>query len=172
LHEEHTEVIRMVKILEAMRPLVSHGEELPASDWEDIVGFLRVFVDRCHHGKEERVLFPAALQVADQETRALIEQLLVEHNESRRLVAALASASGVEHAVEPESSAERQFDAAKIEEAIDLYAALLRPHVASEEKYLFPAANRLLAPEGWQGLREANDRIEEVIGADATRLSS
>jgi hemerythrin-like domain-containing protein len=155
----------MIKILEAMRPLVSHGEELPIEDWEDIVGFLRVFIDRCHHGKEERVLFPAVLQVAGQETRALIEQLLVEHNEGRRLVAALASAVGVEHAVETRPPAERQFDAARADEAIDLYVVLMRPHVASEEKHLFPVANGLFAPEVAERLQEEYDRIEEeVIG--------
>jgi hemerythrin-like domain-containing protein len=165
LHGEHAEVLRMVRILEALRPLIAKGEALPLEDWTDILGFLRVFVDRCHHGKEEEVLFPAMLPVADQETRALIQQLLDEHEQGRRLVASLASATGVEHVAAAGSPEEREFDTDGAAEAIDRYVALLRPHVVNEERHLFPAADEILAPEVQMKVQEDFDRIEEeVIG--------
>ena len=165
LHSEHAEVLRMVRILEALRPLISQGEALPSEDWTDILGFLRVFVERCHHGKEEKVLFPAMLPVAGQETRALIEHLLDEHEQGRALVASLASATGVEHVPAAGSPREREFDAGSAAEAIDLYAALLRPHIVNEERHLFPAADEILAPEVQIKVQEDFDRIEEeVIG--------
>jgi hemerythrin-like domain-containing protein len=156
----------MLKILESLRPRLARGEVLSGEDWTDIVAFLRVFVDRCHHGKEERVLFPAVMQVADAEARDLIEQLLVEHVDGRRLVAILAAAAGTEPVLPGEGQAESSFDAAAADEAIAGYISLIRPHIVHEEKQLFPVADRVLAPEIQQTMQGEYDLIEqEAIGA-------
>jgi hemerythrin-like domain-containing protein len=155
----------MLKILEALRPLIAHGEELPLGDWNDILGFLSVFIDRCHHGKEGEVLFPAMLQVADHQTRALIAKSLADHDEGRRLVATLASAVGADDVTAKEPQQGRSFDATSADKTIDRYVALLRPHVASEETHLFPVADRDLVPEVWMKAQDEYDRIEdEAIG--------
>jgi hemerythrin-like domain-containing protein len=158
----------MLKILEALRPRIAGGDIPPAEDWTDIVTFLRVFVDRCHHGKEERILFPAVIQVADDETRTLIEQFLIEHVEGRRLVTALAAAAGTDPSLPGDQRSERRFDTALADEAIAGYVSLIRPHVVHEENSVFPAADRLLAPELQETLEGEYRVIEgEVTGAGA-----
>jgi len=168
LRDEHVHVLRMLKVLEWMRPLLAAGDYPPSEDWSDIVNFLRVFVDRCHHGKEERLLFSALRQVADDQTRTLIEELIVDHVEGRRLVAALAYAAGIEPALPGSPGRERELDPAAADQAIVDYVALIRPHVVAEEERLFPLADRSLAPEIQQTLEEEYRLIEqEVIGTGA-----
>jgi hemerythrin-like domain-containing protein len=166
LRREHVHVLRMLKILEAVRARLAEGELPPAEAWSDIVTFLRVFVDRCHHGKEERVLFPVLMRAGDSATKELIEELLVEHVEGRQLVAALASAAGTEPTLSGEPEEARAFDAAAADAAIAGYVALIRPHVIAEEKRLFPAADTSLAGELQETMQGEYDRIEsEVTGA-------
>jgi hemerythrin-like domain-containing protein len=169
LRAEHILVLRVIKILEALRPRITRGDVPPAEDWDDIVTFLRVFVDRCHHGKEERVLFPALMQAADDSTRALIQELLVEHVEGRRLVAALATAAGTEPVLPGDPKGERTFDPAAAEAAIAAYVSLIRPHIVHEEKRLFPSADRILAPEIQVTLQEEYDLIERETVGDGRR---
>ena len=54
LRDEHEGVLAMLEIIEAMLA----KPELSTSEFEQVVDFLKVFVDRCHHGKEEEILFP------------------------------------------------------------------------------------------------------------------
>jgi hemerythrin-like domain-containing protein len=166
LRQEHVHVLRMIKILETLRPRIAQGDVPPPEDWADIVAFLRVFVDRCHHGKEERVLFPALMQAADDDTRALVEELLVEHVEGRRLVATLALAARTEPVLPGDPQGERRFDPGLADEAIGGYVSLIRPHVVHEERLLFPIADRILAPELQETLQQEYDVIQqEVTGA-------
>ena len=51
-----------MKMLAVLQTICGKMEKQEAGLEEDIRGvieFLRIFVDRCHHGKEEDVLFPA-----------------------------------------------------------------------------------------------------------------
>jgi hemerythrin-like domain-containing protein len=153
LHNEHVAVSKMIKILEGMRAHLREANDPPAGDWADVLEFLRVFVDRCHHGKEEQWLFPALREVADVETRGLVERLLSDHKVGRTHVAALAEA------------VERRVDCPRAVEAIEGYVAMLRPHIIAEETALFPEADRILAKEIQQALERGYERIErDVIG--------
>jgi hemerythrin-like domain-containing protein len=153
----------MLKILEAIRPNLATGKIPPAEDWIDIVRFLRVFIDRCHHGKEERVLFPAVVQAADEETLQLVEQLLIEHVEGRRLLTALATAAGTDPVLPGDPQGQRPFDAPLVDRAIAGYVGLMRPHVVQEERQLYPAADRILAPELQETLRGEYALIEQEV---------
>jgi hemerythrin-like domain-containing protein len=165
LRREHVHVLRMLKILEAVQVRMAEGEAPPAEVWSDIVSFLRVFVDRCHHGKEERALFPAVMLIADGEAKVRVEELLVEHVEGRRLVAALAAAAGTEPVLPGDPRPERPFDLSGADAAISGYVSLIRPHVIHEEKAVFPLADATLAPEFQETLQGEYDRIEaEVTG--------
>ena len=59
LRAEHEGILRMLAVLEAMAGKLGGPEAPPPAQWEAVLEFLRVFADKCHHGKEEDVLFPA-----------------------------------------------------------------------------------------------------------------
>ena len=58
LKNEHEAVKLMMKILDAACGNLKAGNKPQVADFEDMIDFLKVFVDRCHHGKEEQILFP------------------------------------------------------------------------------------------------------------------
>ena len=59
LKAEHKGILRMLRILDAVCERLDRGQEVDPKDLDDIVEFIRVFADKCHHGKEEDLLFPA-----------------------------------------------------------------------------------------------------------------
>jgi hemerythrin-like domain-containing protein len=152
LQTEHNAVLYVVQQLEHAAEAAASGQPVPKDVFADIEEFFRVFVDRCHHGKEETVLFPRLT------TAGLPQQLEAEHAEGRRLAQAYAAASEAYRPGDPASGAAVQRAAAD-------YAAMLRAHIAKENAELLPVVDRELAAED-AALAEAFERIEtERIGA-------
>ena len=60
LRHEHDAILEALPVLERMAERAAQGQ-LPAEDAGEFLDFLRAFVDQCHHGKEEALLFPALI---------------------------------------------------------------------------------------------------------------
>ncbi|MFZ5586295.1 MAG: hemerythrin domain-containing protein [Thermodesulfobacteriota bacterium] len=148
LRAEHQGVLAVLKIMEAMAKRLEAGLGVESGHWEQALDFLKVFVDKCHHGKEEDFLFPALEAAGVPRQGGPIAALLAEHQEGRRLVKAMAGAQGPERA-----------------KAIRAYVNLLRDHIAKEDGVLFPLADERLAPARQGELAQAYERLEnERIG--------
>jgi len=158
LKNEHEGVLLMLRILgELSRQLASAGR-LQTEDLESIIEFLRIFVDRCHHGKEEELLFPALVQVGIPQDGP-ITVMLSEHETGRRYVRLMTDAFE-RYRLKDASAA-----AAIIQNAED-YIALLADHIDKENNILFAMADERLAPETQEELLEGFERIEKArIGA-------
>ena len=63
LKDEHEGVKIMLNILEQVCQELEAVGILNKEHFDGILEFLRVFVDKCHHGKEEDLLFPALIAV-------------------------------------------------------------------------------------------------------------
>ena len=59
---EHRVIEQVLDCLETMARGVESGNALDAGQARDAIDFFRNYADRCHHGKEEDLLFPALLQ--------------------------------------------------------------------------------------------------------------
>jgi hemerythrin-like domain-containing protein len=59
LRAEHDGILVMLKILERVSGQLTSPSTVELKHLDQILEFLKVFVDRCHHGKEEDILFPA-----------------------------------------------------------------------------------------------------------------
>jgi AcrR family transcriptional regulator len=58
LMHEHEAVLAALEVLEGAGQALASGRQEAARDLGALLDFFRSFVDHCHHGKEERVLFP------------------------------------------------------------------------------------------------------------------
>ena len=56
---EHQDIELMLEILKTVSTRLLDGGAVPPEHLEGILEFLTVFVDKCHHGKEEKYLFRA-----------------------------------------------------------------------------------------------------------------
>jgi hemerythrin-like domain-containing protein len=120
--------------------------------------FFKTFVDRCHHAKEERYLFPALGRHGVAKEGGPIGVMLSEHEEGRGHVNAIAAALPGLAAGGPDA-------VATMGDHLLAYAALLRAHIDKEERVLFTMADRLLTPKESRDMVKAFDLVEaEEIG--------
>lgn len=152
LRHEHDAILMALRILDRIAEHAGKGTLAPA-DAAAFLGFLREFADKCHHGKEEGLLFPAMIEAGLPPQGGPIAMMLNEHEEGRSLVAAMGKAS------------EPALDSKAFVAAANAYSAHLRAHIEKENTVLFPMAEQVVPAEVLDGLTERFEQYEEeVIG--------
>ncbi len=158
LKNEHQGVKLMLRVLRKLSAKAERGEYLAQEHLDGILEFLTVFVDTCHHGKEEEFLFPALETAGLQKKEELIGALLEEHEQGRLLVSDLRKASA--------SLQKDPGDAGSFCSAANEYAMLLTKHIDKEDNELFPWAETMLSEDTDTKLFDSFEKLErERIGA-------
>lgn len=150
LRAEHDGILAVLTQLERAVGAAERGASVPVDVFADIQEFFAIFVDRCHHGKEEAEVFSRLKRDLDAE---VAERLEVEHETGRKLAAAYAAAVRT-YVPGDVTSGSRLAVAARV------YDRFLRDHIEKENQALFPYIERTLTAED-RALVEAFDRIEE-----------
>jgi hemerythrin-like domain-containing protein len=149
LMDEHRVIEQVLSCLEKLADRCEAGEKLDGTSALEALEFFRNFADRCHHGKEEGHLFPLL------EARGLARQggptgvMLHEHDEGRRLVAAMAAAL-------------QQDTPGEFVRHARAYARLLREHIRKEDHCLFPMAVGVLSEFELQALARSFENMEST----------
>ncbi len=158
LKEEHEGILLMLKILEKVSSKLESQEKVDPDHPERIVEFFRVFADKCHHGKEEDLLFPEMEKAGVPKERGPIGVMLMEHDEGRGYVRGMAEGAARLKIGDLAGGPEFASHARK-------YIALLRQHIEKENNILFPMGDRVLSPKKQDELVEAFEKLErEKIG--------
>jgi hemerythrin-like domain-containing protein len=154
LRNEHEAIISGLQILDTLSRRIDRGLDVQRRDIHDFIGFLREFADKCHHGKEEGILFPALINSGMEKEGGPIEAMLSEHAKGRELIKEMdAAVSGKE-------------DNKRFARAAKEYSDLLQAHIAKENDVLFPLAeNTLTAPQLDQIYDVFEQHERKVIGA-------
>ncbi|MFY9941690.1 MAG: hemerythrin domain-containing protein [Desulfobacterales bacterium] len=137
LKNEHRGIEQMLRVLSAISEKVGRGASLHAEHMDGIMEFLAVFVDKCHHGKEEEFLFPALEAAGVPREGGPIGVLLNEHEQGRQLVAQLKGFVVGCRSGDPQAGA-------GIQRVAKEYVDLLNQHIAKEDNVLFPMADAKL----------------------------
>ena len=153
LKNEHEGILLMLRILDSVSIKMNSGEKIPAGDLESMVEFFKVFVDKCHHGKEEDFLFPAMERAGVTREHGPIEVMLNEHTMGRSLMTKISNA--VFQYSAGNNSASDEFGTASAD-----YTALLSRHIDKENNILFPMADMRLTPQEDQKLLEDFEKLE------------
>ena len=153
LKHEHQIVLLVLKGAEREGAAARKKGACDAAAVEKMADFFKTFVDRCHHAKEERHLFPALEKHGVPKEGGPIGVMLAEHDEGRDHVRAIAAAL-------PGLKAGRPAAAAETADRLLAYAALLRAHIEKEEGVLFAIADRLLTAKEQRDMVKAFDRVE------------
>jgi hemerythrin-like domain-containing protein len=132
LKQEHETILSSMQILDRFCTNVSNGSTPAKIDLLNFVGFLKEFADTCHHGKEERMLFPALIKAGLSEHAGPIKVMLAEHLQGRDYVREmdLAISSGPDYLT--------------FAYAARNYSSLLKKHIQKENDVLFPMAEKTL----------------------------
>lgn len=150
LMDDHQTILRMLRALNGMCLRLGEGGKVPADDLAAALDFIKVFADYAHHGKEEDLLFPAMEEAGFPRGGGPIAVMLMEHEQGRSYVKAMASA--LERV--------RAGEAAASLNAASGYSALLSAHIGKEDNILYPMAMDALPAPRWDVLKKEFDRVE------------
>jgi hemerythrin-like domain-containing protein len=154
LKKEHNAIKLMLKILDAVSLELEAGKKIIPGDLDKMAEFIKIFSDKCHHGKEEDLLFPAMEEAGIPKDDGPIRVMLEEHDIGRNYVKELVKA------VEEYKGGDKKA-AKKIAQSAGNYTALLSQHIDKENNILYPIAEDCLSPEKKEELLEAFERAEE-----------
>jgi len=134
---EHKAVLVALQILEKAAVRITAGNADAPEHLEQLIDFFIGFVDRCHHAKEEEVLFPELEKRGVPKNGGPIGVMLAEHEAGRRHIREMAS--GLTRHRGGDNTA-----AQNIRDNASAYKDMLRAHIDKENNVLFPMADRLL----------------------------
>jgi len=158
LKAEHEGILTMLGVFEKIRGIMATTAPVPAQHLDDILDFFKEFIDTCHHGKEERFLFPALQKAGVPREGGPIGVMLTEHEAGRRYVRQM-------RAIKKKLSDKSSDARSEFMETAGSYIELLRSHIHKENTVLFQMADKVLAKAEQDRLVEQFDRLEkEEIG--------
>lgn len=152
LMNEHEGILHGLEILEKMVLLVESGTMVSISDISSMVEFLQLFADKCHHGKEEGILFPMMEKYGIPNERGPIGQMLIEHTQGRKFIQGLSS-----------SIKDNTLSASVFVSNARGYIELLRAHIQKENTVLFPMGDKAIPESEQTRILEAFENHEHTV---------
>ncbi len=153
LKDEHALILEALDALERKIFALEAGAAPDRPYFEKAVEFLRTFADKCHHGKEENLLFKTMVDRGFPLQGGPIAVMLSEHDTGRSLIRGIAGGAS---ALGRDPGATQQI----IQNGRG-YIQLLRAHIDKENTVLFPMADNVLSPEDQAHLGKEFERFEE-----------
>ena len=152
LMAEHELILEALDALEKKVAAIQTGAAPDHVYFEKAVAFLRGFADRCHHGKEEDLLFKRMAERGIPVQGGPIAVMLSEHQAGRAFIRGIAEGAAKLGTDPPATT--------QIAENARGYVDLLRAHSGKENNILFPMADRVLGPEDQAHLSKEFERFE------------
>lgn len=155
---EHRLIEQAVSLIEKESEIIRSGGKLDLPLLTSMIDFMRIYADRCHHGKEEEILFSYLEgKDMDEEHREMMSVLIDDHRRSRALTAELTELlesfrRGEQGAVD---------DVVRI---LDTLSQIYPDHIRREDKVFFPVAMKYLSKE------ESDDMLARFEEFDSTLI--
>lgn len=152
LRNEHDAILFVLQILDKMMQSKEQSKETMLQYYGELVYFLQIFADKCHHGKEELYLFQEMVRQGIASEGGPIGVMLEEHARGREYIAHMSHALSIK-------------DLTAFHDAAVKYRDLLRQHIDKENGILFRMADRIIEEQDQNALFEQFEQYEEsVIG--------
>jgi hemerythrin-like domain-containing protein len=153
LRHEHEAILRMLDVTEEVAHRLRQNERVAPETLGELNEFFQLFADRCHHAKEEELLFPLLERKGVPRTGGPIGVMLAEHEEGRARIREMVESADAYG--RGENAADRRWA-----EAARQYSDLLSQHILKENNVLFGMAERVLSSTDQTKLAEDFERLE------------
>jgi hemerythrin-like domain-containing protein len=154
LKHEHKVILMVLDAVERTVDTIKTTGKVKMSQIEMMLDFFRNFADRCHHAKEENLLFVKMQEKGMTKDSGPIAVMLKEHEFGRNKLRAVAEAL-------PQADKGDMSAKAKIMENLSEYTKMLRAHIAKEDNILYPMGDKIFTEEDQKSLSEAFDKVEK-----------
>lgn len=157
LKHEHRVIEQVLRSLDGVCARLEGGAKVPASTLLDIANFVTTFADAYHHGKEEKLLFPALERRGIPREGGPLGVMEYEHQVERELIADLRRAIELYgEGAEPAAS--------RFVEAAQAYLRLLVGHIEKEDSILFRIGDEVLDDVEKVALAEEFKQLDTALG--------
>jgi hemerythrin-like domain-containing protein len=153
LKHEHRIVLLILDAAQREARSIRGGGRIRVDRLGQMIDFFRTFVDRCHHAKEEKHLFPTMKKRSRAKAGGPVAVLLREHREGRVMVSAMTKAL-------PKAARGDGNASAALAQNLRAYVRLLRNHTGKEDDVVYPLADEVLSREDHQVMVRAFERVE------------
>jgi hemerythrin-like domain-containing protein len=153
LRDEHGAIFIMLSVMKKVAARLKNREEVKKEHLEKIVEFLINFADKCHHGKEERILFPEV--VKNVSNLYLVNELLGEHETGRDYIHGMAESLKYYDTGNP--------DAYHIATNMEGFIYLITEHIKKESKLLFPIIDKQIPDDVQLKIEEQFEALERDV---------
>lgn len=153
LKHEHQVILLVLAGAQKEAEQIRQTGKVDADKVREMLDFFRTFADRCHHAKEEQLLFAKLVEHGLPGDSGPIAAMLHEHELGRARLRAVDQAL-------PDAAQGDDAEAQVVADNLQGYAELLRQHITKEDEVLYPLADQLLTPEDQQELDQAFEKVE------------
>lgn len=153
LREEHSLILKVLSAAEKQSNFL-HDKKSSPEFFQELTDFLVNFTDKCHHAKEEGVLFVNMRANGVPEQGGPLGVMLIEHQEGRQYVRKTKAAA-------EEWKSGNQVAVNELAFNVERYINLLRDHIQKENAMLFPLAEKVIPKDKLPAIMEEFERIEK-----------
>jgi hemerythrin-like domain-containing protein len=170
---EHRLIERMIRIAKIELERLTSGKTPDPAFIDVAVDFIRTYADRCHHGKEEDILFrDLAKKGLSDEHKRIMDELIAEHVQGRKKTRALSEAKERYLKMNGDDNA-----VTDVIEAISWLVNFYPVHIEKEDRHFFmPVMSYFTKQEQNAMLQEMyefdKNLIHSVYGGVVERLES
>lgn len=150
---EHDVIKKGLDVLEALSK--SERNKVSQRDIQNLLEFFSGFADKCHHAKEEDLLFPLAEKRGIPGEGGPIGVMLFEHDELRKMRKSMLDAS---------KDLDKNFG--KFRKNANDFVTTLRQHIDKEDNCLYPMTDSALSERDKKRLVEDFEKVEEKMEKD------
>ena len=138
---EHRLIERMIAVISKETERLAGGGEPDPAFIDEAADFIRTYADRCHHGKEEDILFRALdKKELSSFDRLIMEELVEDHRRGRENVARLTASK--DRYIKGDKE-----EVALILEELRFFVDFYPKHIEREDRHFFMPSMAYLSPE-------------------------
>ena len=154
---EHRLIERMIKVMKQKLAEMDAAQAVDPVFVDTAVDFLRTYADRCHHGKEEDILFrELAQKPLSPDLKGILDELIAEHQQARRLVGHMLEAK--ERWLRGEKGA-----LTAVLQPMGKLVEFYPDHIAKEDKRLFLPCMEYFGPKEREALLQEGHEFDRKL---------
>jgi len=159
LENDHLVILKVIGAAPVLADRLEKGGEVDLETILGVIEFMRIFGDKCHHGKEEEFLFPRLTEKGIPAQGGPVSVLTMEHARGREIVKSMADAAATYGGGD---AGAMQVIIRELRAIAELY----QNHIWKEHNILFPMCAKVLDANELHALGEQFEKVEERIGQD------
>ena len=154
---EHRLIERMIAVIRKEIGRIESGGEIDPGFIDDAVDFIRTYADRCHHGKEEDILFrDLGRKELTSYDRIMVEELKEDHRKGRENTALLVAAK--EKYIRGDKD-----QAGKILDEMKFFVDFYPKHIEKEDKHFFMPSMSLFTEDEKDAMMREETAFDERL---------